>query len=102
MVLEQLHTQPSSGHLSIRRTLARVHSRFYWVGCKGEILAWCKTCEVCQRRKSPYKSHRGPMKQYNVGAPMEQVALDIMGPFPESYHGKRNTILVIPIILPVG
>ena len=32
LVLEQLHGQPSSGHLGIRRTLARVRSRFYWVG----------------------------------------------------------------------
>ena len=89
MALEQLHNQPSSGHLGIRRTLARVCSRFYWVGCKGEIMAWCKTCEVCQRRKSPSKRHRGPMKQYNVGAPMERAALDIMGPLPESYRGNR-------------
>ena len=38
MVLEQLHNQPSQGDLGIRRTLARVLSRFYWVRCR--VRSW--------------------------------------------------------------
>ena len=94
MGLEQLHNQPSSGYLGIRQTLARVCIRFYWVGCNGEIMAWCKTCEVCKRRKFPSKRHRGPMKQYNVAAPIKRVALDIMGLLPESYHGIRYILII--------
>ena len=73
LALNQLHDQASSGHLGIRRTLARMHSRFYWVGCKSDVIVWCQSCEVCQRRKSPVRKFRGPMQQYNVGAPLERV-----------------------------
>ena len=41
------------------------------------------------------------MKQYNVGARMERVPLDIMGLLPESYRGNRY-ILVISNYLLVG
>ena len=34
------------------------------------------------------------MKQYNVGAPMEWAALEIMGPLPESYHGNMYILVI--------
>ena len=39
------------------------------------------------------RKFRGPMQQYNVGAPLERVALDILGPFPETYNGNRYILL---------
>ena len=94
LALNQLHDQASSGHLGIRRTLARMRSRFYWVGCKSDVIVWCQSCEVCQRRKSPVRKFRGPMQQYNVGAPLERVALDILGPLPETYNGNRYILVI--------
>ena len=94
LAFEQLHQKATSGHLGIRRTLARFRTRFYWVGYKTDISAWCKVCEMCQRRKSPSKKVRGPMQQYNVGAPLERVALDILGPLPETCHGNRYILVI--------
>ncbi|VDI58074.1 Hypothetical predicted protein [Mytilus galloprovincialis] len=34
------------------------------------------------------------MKQYNVGAPMERVALDIIGPLPISYKNNKYALIV--------
>ena len=34
------------------------------------------------------------MKQYNVGYPLERIALDIMGPIPSTNHSKHRYILL--------
>ena len=34
------------------------------------------------------------MKQYQVGLPMERVAIDILGPLPESYQGNKYIMIV--------
>jgi hypothetical protein len=36
---------------------------------------------------------RGQMQQYNVGAPFERIAIDVVGPFPRS--GQENRYLLI-------
>ena len=42
----------------------------------------------------PVKKPRAPLKQYNVGAPMERVALDVMGPFPKSKDGNKYILVM--------
>ena len=93
-VLHQLHNQACSGHLGIRKTIGRLRRRFYWVGYKNDVKVWCATCLECQKRKSPNKKFVAPMKQYIVGAPFERVALDIMGPLPESTKGNKYILVV--------
>ncbi|CAC5405177.1 unnamed protein product [Mytilus coruscus] len=93
-VLKMLHDDPVAGHFGIHRTLARVSSRFYWAGYKETIEIWCKCCEICSARKGPTRHPRGHMKQYLVGAPLERVAIDILGPLPETKN-KNKYILVI-------
>ena len=40
------------------------------------------------------RTFRGPMKQYQVGAPLKRIAIDILGPLPESYNGNKYIIIV--------
>ncbi|CAC5406703.1 unnamed protein product [Mytilus coruscus] len=45
-------------------------------------------------RKGPTRHPTGPMKQYLIGSPLERVAIDILGPLPETKN-KNKYILVI-------
>ena len=36
-------------------------------------------------RKGPVGKPKAPMKQYSVGTPVKHIALDILGPLPETY-----------------
>ena len=38
--------------------------------------------------KAPPKTIRGLLRQYMVGAPMERIALDVMGPLPKTSQGN--------------
>ncbi|CAG2195151.1 unnamed protein product [Mytilus edulis] len=97
VVMEQLHNNITSGHLGIKKTLARVTNRFYWYGLRSDVEHWCKTCDICASKKAPQRKAKAPMKQYNVGAPLERVAIDIMGPLPQTekaqiHNGHRRLL----------
>ena len=94
LALSQLHSQASSGHMGVRRTIARVRRRYYWTGYKSDISDWCSKCEVCQKRKGPPKRHRAPMHTYVVGVPFERIALDITGPLPETEKGNKYVLVI--------
>ena len=46
-----------------------------------------------QLKKVPYRHAKAPMRQYDVGHPMERIGLDISGPYPASKRG--NTYLMV-------
>ena len=79
MVLESLHDSIFAGHFGVRRTIARVRLRYYWPGYLTDIEEWCKTCRVCQERKSPPNKNIAPLTSIDTGqGPFEQIALDII------------------------
>ena len=93
-VLRKLHDNPVAGHLGFKTTTEQVGTRFYWCGLRKDVESWCVECDVCASRKKPNKTPRAPMNTYNVGAPMETIAIDVMGPFPISDHGNKYILVV--------
>ncbi|UYV66979.1 K02A2.6-like, partial [Cordylochernes scorpioides] len=88
-VLKELHNSPSGGHFGIAKTLGKVKERFYWAGCRASVEKWVRQCTECASRKGPKTRSRAKLKTYNVGAPFERIAIDIMGPLPRSDKGNR-------------
>ena len=93
-VLTQLHDSHSGGHLGVNKTLGKVRERFYWAQCSADVRRWCRNCDLCASRRGPPRKTRAPMKQHNVGAPLERVAIDVLGPLPESASGNRYLLIV--------
>ncbi len=93
-ILEALHDHPTGGHLGIAKTLKKVQYRFYWPGQRKMVETWCKSCERCTRRKSLPKPHRAPLQSDTSGLPMQRIAMDIIGPLPETEQ-QNKYILVI-------
>ena len=92
--LKHLHNQAYSGHLGIKRTLARARRRFYWVNYRKDVASWCRKCPECQKRNPPNKSHQGPMAQDLIAAPFEKVGMDILGPLPETDLGNKYILIL--------
>lgn len=93
-VLKLLHDAKSAGHLGVAKTLGRVRQRFYWHRCSQTVRDWCRKCDVCAASKRPQRRPRAAMKSYNVGAPMERIALDVLGPLPETDNGNKYVLVV--------
>ncbi|KAK3721661.1 hypothetical protein QZH41_003683 [Actinostola sp. cb2023] len=54
---------------------------------------WCRRCDLCAARKKPEKAPSTALKRYNVGALMERVALDVLGPLPEIENRTLEAML---------
>ncbi|KFM56688.1 Retrovirus-related Pol polyprotein from transposon 412, partial [Stegodyphus mimosarum] len=94
-VLKELHSSPAGGHFGIMKTLQRVRERFYWNNAKDDVQKWCRTCDACVSRKGPKKRSRGKLQRYNVGAPFERIAFDILGPLPRTADGNKYILVAI-------
>ena len=94
-ILRQLHDEPTGGHLGGNKTMRKVRQRFCWAKCRVDVDAWCRRCDICAAKKGTDKKARSPLQQYDVGCPMERIALDFMGPFPETKAGNRHLLVVM-------
>ncbi|POS82770.1 hypothetical protein EPUL_005785, partial [Erysiphe pulchra] len=94
-VLRQLHDGVTGGHLGVHKTLEKARERFYWPNLKEDIKDWCRNCVVCAGANGPIRKKRAPMRQYNVGAPFERIAIDVAGPFPVTENGNKFILVVM-------
>ena len=79
-ILESLHDSPTGAHLGRSKTINRVRYRFYWSGYKQDVIGWCSRCDVCAQSKKGPKRKKGQLGRVPVAAPLERIAVDIMGP----------------------
>ncbi len=76
------------------KTLSCLQERFYWPGYHDDVRNWCNSCMPCAARKNPIPKPRAPLTSKRKDRiPHQLVAVDILGPFPESDAGN-NYILV--------
>ena len=88
-VLRELHDTPTGGHLGEEKMLSRVRSRYYWPGFARDVRDYCATCATCASRKSGGPQRRAPLHPFQVESPMHTVAVDILGPLPQTPQGNR-------------
>ena len=55
---------------------------------------WCISCQECARTKSPIPTYCALLIPSQVGFPMEQVALDVLGPLPTTKRGNRYVLVI--------
>ena len=89
--LHELHT---GGHLGIKRTVYQLQRRFYWPGLQSDVRTWCRWCVICAKRKPTHGRHRGLLKQSVATAPMERIAIDILGPLPKTVSGNEYIMVI--------
>lgn len=93
-ILKHLHEGVTGGHLGQDKTLHKLKERFYWPGHYNDVRDWCQTCGACAKRKSPTTSRRAPMQTIRAGYPTQVVAVDLLGPLPESNNGNSYVLVV--------
>ncbi|XP_063050302.1 uncharacterized protein LOC134445147 [Engraulis encrasicolus] len=92
-VKRQMHEGPVGGHFGTERMVTRLQTRYYWYQMRADVSLWCLTCKSCGSKARARKTPQAPMGTVRVGAPMERVALDIMGPLNETE--RRNSYVLV-------
>ena len=89
-----VHTPPYCGHLGGNRTFQAARQLFWWVGMKGDALAFVKDCGLCQRNKHPNHKPFGFLQPLRVpDFRWESVSMDFIVQLPMTKNGK-DAILV--------
>ena len=92
-LLQDLHAGVMGGHLGAEKTLGRLRERFFWPGNTRDVTEWCRTCANCVTKKMPVPKQRAPLQTIKAGYPLQIVAVDITGPFPESDNGNSYILV---------
>ena len=93
-IMIQLHNSRLAGHLGREKTLKKIQSRFYWPGMSTDVRRWCQNCMFCQKRKPGPGIGKSPMRHVDVSAPLDAIAIDIMGPLPVTENGNQYIMVV--------
>ena len=94
-VLKQCHDTRTAGHFYFWKTLNRIKKHFIWGGMNKDVQVYCQACHVCATKKNAGRHRKAEMRRYDVGLPMEEIAMDLMGPFPESDVGNKYVLVVV-------
>ena len=65
------------------------------LGSSRAVKAWCRNCCRCSSRRKPQKKFQVPLQVYNVGAPLEGLAVDVLGPLRGIDQGNRYILVVM-------
>lgn len=93
-VLRATHDSITSAHLGVKKTIKRTKRQFYWYKLKESAREWVRKCAKCGARKRPQITPRAPLEDYRVGAPMDRLVTDILGPLPVTARGNKYILLV--------
>ena len=93
-VLTECHYFITAAHMGVAKTTAEVKQRCYWYNMSADIKDYIRCCSVCGARKKPHKKLRAPLQDYRVGAPLDRVSLDVMGPFPRTERDNQYVLVI--------
>ncbi|KYB25116.1 hypothetical protein TcasGA2_TC031350 [Tribolium castaneum] len=92
-VLEENHDAPTTGHLGIAKTTARLALRYYWPGMFRDAAKYVRNCTSCQQYKSTQQQPPGKMCPSWNFLPWATVSTDLIGPLPRSSKAIDNNIM---------
>jgi hypothetical protein len=93
-VMYQMHNTTVSGHLGKKKTREKVLQKFYWSGVREDVDNWVRACDTCGSIKSLPKAAKAPMGKMPVGAPLDRLSMDVLGPLPVSKQNNRFILVV--------
>ncbi|XP_065438558.1 uncharacterized protein LOC135981218 [Chrysemys picta bellii] len=95
-LLKLAHDSPFAGHLGVGKTCDRLEQNFYWPHLFGSVRDYCRSCELCQKRKGLRGPSKVPLQPLPIiGEAFARVAVDIVGPLPKPSRNGKKYILVL-------
>ena len=85
-VMEVAHDTMLAGHMGVKKTEDRILTNFYCSGTYQDVMSFCRSCDVCQRKISKVPPGKMPLMDLSF----KRVAVDLIGLItPASDKGHR-------------
>ena len=84
-LLKEFHSTPQGGHSGFYKTYRRLAANVYWVGMKGVVQEFVRSCDVCQRQKYLASSPGGLLQPLPIPERIwEDISMDFIIGLPKS------------------
>ncbi|PIK45756.1 Retrovirus-related Pol polyprotein from transposon [Apostichopus japonicus] len=93
-VIAHHHCTPTSPHLGMRKTISKICQKFWWKNLKSDVETFVKKCRQCHLSKPMYCKPSGYMESTTSRYPWDVMAMDLLGPFPESNAGNLYILVI--------
>ena len=93
-ILKLAHDSLLSGHFGRKKTLEKTRREFYWYEMREDVEVYLTKCDVCAKSKYPTKKPKAPLGSIPVGAPLDKLSVDIVGPLPRTPRNNRFFLTV--------
>ena len=79
-IMELAHGSIMGGHMGIKKTTNKIQSAFYWPGIQGDVIRYCKSCDVCQKAVNNGSVPKVPLEKMPlIDKPFKRVAMTWLG-----------------------
>ena len=95
VVLRNLHSSSSGGHMGVNRTTARARERFFWPHMREAVQKFIQNCSECSQIKQNPSLTKAPLKQIEVSEPFVFWTMDYMGPIKETARGNKHILVLM-------
>jgi hypothetical protein len=97
-IINFCHTEACGGHFSAKKTASKILTcGFYWPTLFKDTLAFCRSCDRCQRLGALTRKHEMPQTSILTVEVFDCWGIDFMGPFPNS-HGFLYILLAVDYV----
>ena len=93
-ILFQMHNSLLSGHLGQKKTKEKLLQRYYWYQAREDVNLWVSRCDIFGANKPPAHKPRALLGSMPVGAPLDRLSTDLLGPFVRTPRGNRYILVV--------
>ena len=93
-IMYQMHNTKLSGHLGKKKTLQKILQHYFWFEVNIDVTQWIRQCDSCSANKKTNKTPKAPLGDMRVGAPLDRLSTDVLGPLPLTPRGNRFIIVV--------
>ena len=93
-VLRLAHHHPLAGHPGHTRLQKRLRRTYYWPQMAADAAMTVRECVPCSKNRIRLLKQSGAMRLFRSVQPLEDIAIDILGPLPKSTRGNLFILVV--------
>lgn len=91
------YTHEYYAHYGVYKITQILKEKYTWNRMADTVRLVLRTCDLCQRMKTPNRSFAGAMEHVLASKPNETVALDVYGPLVKSRRRNRYILVVVDL-----
>lgn len=93
-VLYLAHYPKTSGHPGGTRLFSTLRREFYRPSMALDCYSAVRSCTACAKERIGLRKHKSYLKTFMATAPLEYVAIDILGPLKKTKEGNEYLLVI--------